>query len=698
MALSGYKELIIRSGVVQKLSWTATKLYSANSYEIKATLQIKRTDSYRSYGNCKAYIQIGESKSRTVTKYISMGGSSGSSYKTIMTYTVSVKADSNGVWDGNIISYITEFPGNALDSQPSSKRKITITPSIDKILKYTITYYLLDKKTVYSTQKKTEKTNISLLSKSPLITGYTFKYWESDGIKYYPGATYSKDENLSLYAIATANSYVVTFDPNNGIDSTTSKVVVYDSPYGEFPSVYKKGYRVSSWKYLSTGDSFNESSIVSIASNHTLTAEWSPIQYKVIFLANGGSGDVPPSFYANYDQKYEIPKSSIEKTGYEFSGWGLSPDGIPIDNIFNLTDVHEDIYLYAIFTPKTYKVRFVQNLNGSTIEQEKEIVYDTKIPMFGDLFETKGYTLKYWTTGKDGTGDLYYPNKTFSPIYDASDPSHISYLFGQWAANSYTLYFNSNGGTTFDGIKIVFGDQYPPLPLPSREGYTFIGWSLSQSEEDIIDDNTIVSIPNDHTVEAIWKGNQYTVTFDPSGGVVNPESKTVVFGEKYGSLPTPSKDIDSGTIFGSWRNQETGIGITESTIVSTAKNHTLIANYDALLCDVRVLDVKTGVVLLNLVYEQNSILGEVDVPFIKDFTFKGLFLDDEMTTPIDSNYRIPSQEQAVIYAYYEPDGYIRMVTNGKLVKYKIFSIVSNDGKLVKKRMRPYFVYENKIRH
>lgn len=698
MALSGYKELIIRSGVVQKLSWTATKLYSTNSYEIKATLQIKRTDSYRSYGNCKAYIQIGESKSRTVTKYISMGGSSGSGYKTIMTYTVSVKADSNGVWDGNIISYITEFPGNALDSQPSSKRKITITPSIDKILKYTITYYLLDKKTVYSTQKKTEKTNISLLSKTPSITGYTFKYWESNGVKYYSGATYSKDANLSLYAIATANSYVVTFNPNTGTSQTTSKVVVYNSKYGTFPDVYRKGYYVSSWKNLSTGKSYTENSLVSTASNHTLTAQWSPIKYRVIFSLNGGTGTVPSSFYANYDQKYEIPNSSIKKTGYEFSGWSLTPDGDPVGNIFNLSDVQKDIYLYAIFTPKTYKVKFVQNLNGSTLEQEKDIVYDTKSPMFGDLFDTKGYSLKYWSTEKNGTGNLYYPNEEFDPIYDASDSSHISYLFGQWSANSYTLFFDSMGGTTFDSIQVLFGSVYPSLPTPLREGYTFVGWSLSELEEDVIDVNSIVSIPENHTVKAIWKGNQYVVTLDPNGGTVDPKNKTVIFGEQYGKLPIPSKEIDSGVILGSWRNQETGTGVTESTIVSVAKNHTLIANYDALLCDVNVLDVKTDRILLNLVYEQNSVLGEVDMPIIKDYTFKGLFLDKEMTIPIDSNYYIPDQEQIVIYAYYEPDGYIRMVTNGKLVKYKIFSIVSNDGKLVKKRMRPYFVYENKIRH
>ena len=46
---------------------------------------------------------------------------------------------------------------------------------------------------------------------------------------------------------------------------------------------------------------------------------------------------------------------------------------------------------------------------------------------------------------------------------------------------------------------------------------------------------------------------QYLITFDPNGGTVGETTKTVTYGETYGSLPTPTR---SGYTFMGWRGKK----------------------------------------------------------------------------------------------------------------------------------------------
>lgn len=69
----------------------------------------------------------------------------------------------------------------------------------------------------------------------------------------------------------------------------------------------------------------------------------------------------------------------------------------------------------------------------------------------------------------------------------------------------------------------------------------------------------------------------YTVTFNANGGVTSTTSKTVIYGNTYGTLPTPTK---SGTSFLGWFTAPTGgTKITAGTVVTTATNHTLYARW-----------------------------------------------------------------------------------------------------------------------
>lgn len=69
-----------------------------------------------------------------------------------------------------------------------------------------------------------------------------------------------------------------------------------------------------------------------------------------------------------------------------------------------------------------------------------------------------------------------------------------------------------------------------------------------------------------------------TVTFDPNGGTVTTTSKTVVYNEAYGSLPTPTR---TGYTFKGWYTAKTGgTKVTADTIVSSDVDHTLYAQWE----------------------------------------------------------------------------------------------------------------------
>ena len=69
----------------------------------------------------------------------------------------------------------------------------------------------------------------------------------------------------------------------------------------------------------------------------------------------------------------------------------------------------------------------------------------------------------------------------------------------------------------------------------------------------------------------------YTVTYNANGGTLTTTSKTVVYNEAYGSLPTPIRD---GYTFKGWYTEKTGgTKVTAETIVSIDADHTLYAQW-----------------------------------------------------------------------------------------------------------------------
>ena len=141
---------------------------------------------------------------------------------------------------------------------------------------------------------------------------------------------------------------------------------------------------------------------------------------------------------------------------------------------------------------------------------------------------TPGYTFGGWNKA-DGTAWDYASDKVTDNIT----------LYAKWAANTYTITFDTAGGSEIAPITQDYGTVITAPEAPTREGYTFIGW----------DKEIPTTMPAENmTVTAQWEINQYTITFDTNGG-----SEIAPITQEYGThITAPADPTREGYTFIGW--------------------------------------------------------------------------------------------------------------------------------------------------
>ena len=141
---------------------------------------------------------------------------------------------------------------------------------------------------------------------------------------------------------------------------------------------------------------------------------------------------------------------------------------------------------------------------------------------------TPGYTFGGWNKA-DGTAWDYASDKVTDNIT----------LYAKWAANTYTITFDTAGGSEIAPITQNYGTAIAVPEAPTREGYTFIGW----------DKEIPMTMPAENmTVTAQWKINRYTITFDTAGG-----SEIASITQDYGTaITSPADPTREGYTFIGW--------------------------------------------------------------------------------------------------------------------------------------------------
>lgn len=481
--------------------------------------------------------------------------------------------------------------------------------------KYTVT---LDGNGGTPSQKTVTATYDAALGTLPTATrpGYVFEGWytaKTGGTKITSATVYKTTGSTTYYAQWSLASFKVTFDAAGGSASFGNKTVTYTKTYGELPTATRTGYEFGGWftGKNGTGTQINASSEVKITADTTLYAKWIANKYTVSFDSNTGNGkfdDVTVTFGSAYGT-LPIPT----KAGYSFVGWYTQASGGTLVNASTNVSIASNHTLYAHWEPGKFTVTFDAN-GGQTPTSNKIVTYLTT---YGALPEPTrvGYTFVGWFTEKTN-GDKIEDSTKVEIIASQT-------LYAHWSVNTYEISFDTDSESKFDSIKVTFDTAFGELPVPTKRGYTFVGWFTSEKYgTEKIEKDSILKIGENTTLYAHWQANVYKVTFDPSRGTVDVESKEIEFGSPYGTLPTPYR---FGYDFLGWYTESGRAGelVSEDTIVDYDGNMVLYAHWSAIQVTV-IFDPNSGVCAEeSRDYEFDEIYASFPTPTKTGYTFIG---------------------------------------------------------------------------
>ncbi|MNB81788.1 Internalin-A precursor [compost metagenome] len=407
--------------------------------------------------------------------------------------------------------------------------QITANVSIEKkwaATQYTITFNT-DGGTTVESQKVDNGSTAVRPDDDPGKYGYAFAGWYSDSElthEYNFASTVSSD--LTIYAKWVPRTYTVSFNTNGGT-AVQAQSITYNEKAAQPEAPAKDGYGFGGWysnAALTTAYNFN----APVTKNVTLYAKWVKDSYTVSFNSNGGTaiGAVAVPYGTSVAQP-EAPT----KAGYTFGGWYVNA-ALTTKYIFTAA-VEDDLTLYAKWTPIVHTISFNTG-GGSSVAVQK--VNDGETATLPGAPAKEGY-------GFDG----WYIDEALMMPYDFSAPvTGDLTLYAKWKANSYTVSFNSNGGTAVSSQAVAYGAPAQQPAAPVKTGYTFGGWYSDSALTTVYDFSAPVQ--GNVTLYAKWTVSSYTVTFEPNGGTA-VSTQTIAYGQT-ATLPTaPAK---TGYAFGGW--------------------------------------------------------------------------------------------------------------------------------------------------
>ena len=388
-----------------------------------------------------------------------------------------------------------------------------------------------------------ETTDITLLD--PTKDGYVFKGWyESSNFHGMPTTVIdtARATNITLYAKWELKPYSIIYNLNGGTNSLSNPSSYNSStPDIVLSNPTRTGYTFEGW--YETGD-FSTTKITEIdtarGQDITLYANWTINAYTITFNTSGGTSI--PSITQNFGTDIVAPSDPV-KTGYTFGGW---------DQTIPATMPGNDMTINAIWNAISYTVTFDGNgLLDAVLPANMSYTIASGIPSFTAATSSTMNFLGWYTQAVGGS------KVTSIPVGQYGDVT----LYAHWGVKTYTVSFNTNGGSSVSSQSVSSGNKAIKPADPTKSGYDFDGWYTDDTTfNNAWNFNTLVV--NDLTLYAKWTVSQHSLTINFAGGniykcygwncIPDPDwanlTRTIASGGTL-VIPNPSKN---NSIFDGW--------------------------------------------------------------------------------------------------------------------------------------------------
>ena len=525
-----------------------------------------------------------------------------------------------------------EQNATAYDFNTPVTENITLTAKWN-INKYTVTFNSYGGTPVPLAQE-VEYGHTATKPVEPTLKGYTFDGWYLDGEEepFDFGTTITSD--ITLTAKWEINKYTVTFDSYGG--SKVDPQVVEYGLYAQKPEEPTlKGFTFAYW-YLDDENEAYDFDTTPITEDITLTAKWEINKFKVTFDTDGGE-PIPDDQFVEWGLFVEEPTTEPTKTGYTFDGWYLGDEkydfSAAVEQNITLTakwhvTLH-NIYAYArlnsYFAPlTTSEFDTPVTLNEATLSRLGLGSYNSlgyisigsftfdAMPLtsdlyFGDDAELSAVAEKLATdiALETGVSDKIAEKIAWTALYKTVNeedmepgyPAEAGYqLSGNLNLASVTFRAGAENvenmpavNYTYDDGAIDFYDFYfagdtitLPTTEPTREGYSFKGWSVevipAENDADHLDadgaddaaDETLLKAGDTYTITAggviftaQWEKKTFTVKYylpDETGAWVEKKMDTVDSVD-YATYSLWTPNAEDGYEFSGWYQKPADIGV-----------------------------------------------------------------------------------------------------------------------------------------
>lgn len=333
-------------------------------------------------------------------------------------------------------------------------------------------------------------------------------------------------------------SYLISFNTNGG--STVASVSgKYGTPLETPANPVRVGYTFNGWSPIVP------STIP--AANLAVNAQWTANQYNIVYNGNGATSGTMPAQSVTFGSGTVLSPNSFFRSGYTFNGWSTtSAGGKEYNDGISFTMQTTGITLYAVWVPAAgteFKVEhYLQSISGASYSLGQTTI---QTGTTGDIGWAQWQSIPGFTTNPGHTGNLVAGiiagdgNLTLRLYYDR---------------NTFTVTFSGADG--INPITAKVGESVTGPAAPSKTGYTFNGWAKDEQLTQIVTWPYQMEAFNS-TFYAKWTPNNYTVSFDPTGGRINNttgvKNSTVSYGKTYGAgtlgFPAPVK---TGYTFNGW--------------------------------------------------------------------------------------------------------------------------------------------------
>lgn len=361
---------------------------------------------------------------------------------------------------------------------------------------------------------------------TPVKEGYLFEGWFFDRAFTDPASLDLIDQSITLYALWSSPTVEVVFEDYDGTILKTQMV-----PIGEratAPEVpVRTGYRFTGWS-----EEFNQ-----VTQEMTIQALYEVATFMVSFYNHEG---VLLKFEeVNYGFGVSAPFLA-EREGYVFLGWSE-----------DFSAVFSHLQVHPLYEEVTYLVQFI-DYDGTVLKEENvtegssaTAPQDPVREGYAFLGWSKDFTniqsntiviAKYSSGTFTVTYDLGYNSETFTQDYDSGNyaalpnQTRTAYIFGGWSKDgirleslrvyedvtivaiwvenaTYTLSFDSRGGTSQTSVQVGTHTTVTTLPTPTKSGSEFVMWHYNNVE---VKAPFVYRFEDNVTLQAVWTTPYYS--------------------------------------------------------------------------------------------------------------------------------------------------------------------------------------------